>query len=152
MSETNGNGHQISFPARLLPALYSAVQSTFSLQPPMTPRGKYLLAKIATGIAAELPHYQQQKFELLQKHAAKDEENAPILRVTDKGNGQSEVACDPVDKAAFNAEDANLGSTPVTLPGLSLLTHRDIGDCPIPQGPYSIMLGVLIEDPGHPPE
>jgi hypothetical protein len=152
MSENGSNGaaKDITFPARLLPALHGQMQTLFSLQPPPPPRGKYFFAKIAQKVAAELPLYNQQRFELLKKHAPLDEKGEPVLLVTDFGNGQSEVKIHPIDQAAFNTEDAELGSTPIVLAGIPLLTHAELGDCPIPQGAYTLMLGVLIKD--EPPE
>ncbi len=154
MSDNAQNGHtpnaHITFPARLLPVLHGALQSLFSLQPPPPSRGKYLFAKITQQVASELPLYSQQKFELLKKHAPKDDKGEPILQVIDLGNGQSEVKINPVDQAAFTAEDQALGSTPITLAGIAQLTHADLGNCPIPQGAYTLLLGVIVKD--EPPE
>lgn len=131
--------------AGLLPQIHADLLQVFPLQPPPPARGKYLLAKFAQFVANELPLYNAHKLDLLRKHAPKDATGQPILTTTDLGNGQSVMSIDPVDRAAFNAEDAALFHTIHTV-NLPMLTHADLGNCPIPQGAYTRLLGVLIED------
>jgi hypothetical protein len=145
---TNGTG--LSIPAGMLPDLNAGLALIFPLQPPPPARGKYWIAKIAQAVATELPLYRQEKYELLRKHAPKDDKNEPMLRSTVLPNGQTRIDIDPVDRAAFTAEDASLGATPIVVPGVPQLTHADLGDCPIPQGVYTMMLGIIIKD--EPPE
>lgn len=149
MSEGNGT-KPITFPLGAVQAFSMDVQSIFTLQPPPAPRGKYWLAKISQFLSAEIPHYQQEKLDLLRKHAAKDDKGEPVLRVVDKGNGQQEINIDPVDRAAFVKDDGELYNTPVTIPGVPMLSHADLGDCPIPQGAYTRLLGTVILDEGPP--
>lgn len=131
--------------AGMLPQIHADLLQVFPLQPPPEARGKYLLAKFAQFVANELPDYNAQKLDLLRKHAPKDEKNEPILKITDMGGGQTAVAIDPVDPAAFAAEDLALFNTVHTV-NLPMLTHADLGKCPIPQGVYTRLLGVLIKD------
>ena len=141
---------QTEIKAGLLPSLHNDLLQIFPLQPPPEARGKYLLAKFAQFVTNELPTYNEHKLDLLKKHAPKDDKNEPILKVTDFGNGQSSITIDPVDRAAFNKEDAELFNV-VHKVNLPQLTHADLGKCPIPQGVYTRLLGVLIKDE-PPPE
>lgn len=135
----------ITFPASRLVDLSVAVAALFPLQPPPTPKGRYRLAKIAQAISNEIPEFQRARLEVMKKHAPKGESGEPILIHTQTPQGTA-VNCDPVDAAAFRADDADLGSTVITLAGLAPLTHAELGDCPVPQGAFTAMLGVLILD------
>ena len=131
--------------AGLLPSLHADLLQIFPLQPPPEARGKYLFAKFAQFVANELPTYNEHKLDLLKKHAPKDEKNEPILKIVDTGNGQTSVSIDPVDRVAFAKEDAELFAV-VHKVNLPQITHADLGKCPIPQGVYTRLLGVLIKD------
>ncbi len=136
----------------MVPSLHQDLLAVFPLQPPPSARGKWIFAKYAQAIASELPKYIEHKHDLLRKYAPKDEKAEPILVVTDFGNGQSQVSiptdhfkAHPEIQAAFVKEDLELSNTPLVL-NLPQLTHTDLGACPIPQGVYTRLLGVLIKD------
>lgn len=140
-----------------LPQLKTALDQLWALPVAPPQPGKYYFAKIAQAVANELPTFQQQKFELLKKHAPKDAKNEPIISVQDLGNGQSSVnvnlnALTPEQRAAYQAEDKALCEALITLPGVPrILTNADLGACPVPQQAYALMLGVILEDK-PPPE
>ncbi len=143
---------QTEIKAGFLPSIHADLLQIFPLQPPPTVRGKYILAKYAQAVANELPTFQQQKMDLLKKHAEKDEKGDPILLQVPGANGQVAVsipsdwlAKNPDVQMAFNKDDAELFNTPIKL-NLPMLTHAELGECPIPQGVYTRLLGVLIRD------
>ncbi len=137
----------ITIKAGLLPGIKTQLDAVFSVTPPMPQPGKYYLAKAAQAVATELPLYLQQKLDLLKKHAPKDAQGEPVLTSVDQGNGQTAVSINPVDPAAFAAEDRALFDAPVVLTGVPrLLTATDIGECPVPNAAYAALLGVLFAD------
>ena len=140
--------------ARFLPALdavLNGVQHTdgtktegiLDLKPPPAPKGRYVLAKAAKAAAAETPTYQESVFEVLKEHATRDEQNEPIITVSDAGS----VSVVPQDAEALNKALEELGEEEIVLAGVRMLTHAELGDCPITARQERLLIEVgLLED------
>lgn len=136
----------LSFPAFKLPAIAEALGALHDLQPPLGVKAKYVVGRAAPKIAAEAQTYMNQKLDLMRKHAPRDEKNEPILVVTEIAPGKQSFQVTPVDPAAYKAEADALDNEVIPIPGSRMITHAEVGACPIPQGAYNVLLGTVIVD------
>ncbi len=104
------------------------------------------MSKASPKMIAEGTEYQQAILGLMKKHAPKDDKGEPIWTVGTNAAGEQTVEVKPVDVAAYQAEKDTLDKEVVTIAGSRMITHAEIGKCPIPQWAYDVLLGVVIVD------
>lgn len=131
--------------ASQLSALDQALGGIFTLSPPPTIKGRYALAKAAKAIGPAHQTYQEQKLALLQDHAVK-KDGKPVFEqrentlLFDFGHGIG------VTTPEVNAALKELNDEDISLPGVRMITHAELGDCPITVQQEAALLGVLLTD------
>jgi hypothetical protein len=135
-----------SLKASQLVALDAALSGIFPLSPPPTPKGRYALSKAAKVIGPAHVLYEEQKLALLTKHALKDADGKAVTNTVgntvqfDMGRGFG------ITTPAFAAEFAEMNDEAIELTGCRMITHAELGDCPITVQQETALLGVLLED------
>lgn len=100
------------------------------LSPPPLPKGRYALGKSAKAALGPAQFHLDKTQELRVEHAKKDGGGKPVT--TDITiNGQPAKKYEMVDEAAFNAALKAIGEEEVTLEGCRMITHAELGACPI---------------------
>lgn len=118
----------------------------FPLSPPLTPKGRYALAKAAKVIGPAHQTYQEQKVALLELHAVKVDGKAVTESLP---NGQTRYdlgAGFGKTTPAFDADFKAINDEDIPLPGVRMITHAELGDCPITLQQEAALLGVLLVD------
>lgn len=92
------------------------------LSPPMTPKGRYALAKATTAVTTALKPYEKARGELVEQHAEKvDGKNVT------PAPGQVKLR----DVVAFNKDLEPMLDEDLTLSGVRQITRDELGACPI---------------------
>ena len=136
---------------RLL-AVQRTLAEVLGLTPPATPKGRYALSRQASAVEREVEKYTEQHAALLKKHAATNEAGQPLTQPITLPNGQSGVQYDlgagfGQTTPAFEAELKELNDEDITLPGVRMITHAELGGCPITGTHELILLAAgLLED------
>lgn len=135
----------VTIKAHQLLSLDVALAGVLKLSPPPTPKGRYALAKAAKALGPAVQTYNEQKLALLQEHA-KQEDGKPVTRLDgqtitfDFGQGFGVVT--PEVTAALG----ELNDEDVSLPGVRMISHAELGECPITAEQEMVLLGVLLID------
>jgi hypothetical protein len=133
----------LTIKANQLAALDTALAGVFPLSPPPAPRGRYALAKAAKIIGAARQTFNEQHVALLTVHAVKDDAGQPVPRDgTPEGSFSPKIA----DMDAFTKAFAELGDEVIELTGCRMISHAELGDCPITVQQETALLGVLLTD------
>lgn len=136
----------VTFKAKLLLSLDMALAGVLKLSPPATPKGRYALAKAAKALGPAVQTYNEQKLALLTEHAKRDDKGQPITQTVDQtvsfdfGLGFGAVTPD-VTTALEELNDED-----VSLPGVRMISHAELGECPITGEQEAVLLGVLLID------
>lgn len=128
-----------------LAALHPVLIALDTLTPPPTPKGRYVLSKAATQVAAEHTAYQKVVLEFLKTVVTRDEKDEPIFTPTDAGGVSFTIA--PEKLADYQSGIAGLADEPVTLTGVRQITHAELGACPITVEQERVLIAAgLLED------
>jgi len=142
----------VTIKASQLAALDLALGGMFSLTPPPTAVGRYALSRAAKVVGPAAQTFRAEHQALLLKHALKGEDRiTPISR--DLGNGLTQYdlgAGFGKTTPAFDAEFKAICDEPIVLTGCRMISHKELGDCPITLAQETALLGVLLTD--EPPE
>lgn len=109
----------------LAPVL-SAVEQ---LSPPPTAKGRYALAKASAKVGPAFQLYAEQEQKLVQRCAVKDKDGKVAFRPA--GNGLQGFDLLPELRDEYNAEVKALKDEDVVLQGVRMITHAELGQCPI---------------------
>ncbi len=137
----------VAVKASQLPALDFALGGLFSLTPPMTAVGRYALARATKLVGPATQEFRAQHQALLVKHAIKNEDGSPVSR--DLGNGLTQYDMGAgwgKTTPAFDAEFKAIGDENIVLTGCRMISHKELGDCPITLAQEVALLGVLLTD------
>lgn len=129
----------ITFKANLLPALQlafagqravngtAAVTGILSLTPPPAPKGRYAFGRQAEKIEREIQGWEKARIALNERHCRRDADGKPVM--IDVPGGQKYDLGDNL--VAFNTELEQMGEEPITLTGVRMVLHAELGDCPL---------------------
>lgn len=134
--------------AALIEDVAETLELIAALEPPATTKGRYALAKALDAALPARDRYRKEKFGLLTRHAKRDERGQPITQTVggmtiqfDFGQGFNVVTPEVAEALAeLNDED-------VILPGVRMITHAELGACPITAGQERVLIRAgLLED------
>ncbi len=139
----------LSVKASLVPALDVALGGIFPLSPPPTPKGRYALSRAAKVVGPAHQLYQEQKLALLNEHAIKVD-GKPVTQTIQTATGQA-TQFDMgrgfgVVTEAFTAALKELNDEDIPLTGCRMITHAELGACPITVAQETALLGILLID------
>jgi hypothetical protein len=138
---------ELTIIAKQLEVLSTTLLELESLTPPPTPKGRYVLAKIATKVTTEYEIFKKSFKKFLDEMVTTDEEGKPKYDVGPTPN--SVMFTTKPDKIAEYTEglDAML-SEPAVLTGTRAITHAELGACPITIGQEKVLIacGILIDE------
>ncbi len=137
----------VSVKASQLPVLDAALGGLFSLTPPPTAIGRYALARAAKVVGPAAQEFRAQHQALLVKYATKNEDGTPMTR--DVGNGMMQYdlgAGFGKTTPEFDAEFRAISDEEIVLTGCRMVSHKELGDCPITLAQEVALLGVLLTD------
>lgn len=128
--------------SQLIP-LDTALGPVLSLTPPPSPKGRYALAKAANAVGPAVQTFREQHVALLQLHAKKDAEGKPVMQQFADGRQQYDIA----DMEAFSVDFAAIQDEPIVLAGVRMITHAELGSCPITAAQEAVLIATgLLED------
>lgn len=131
-----------------IPELDRALAALFPLAPPPTPKGRYALSKVAGVVGPAHATYRENYRALLLAHAITDADGKPIAR--DLGDGRTQYDLGRgfgQTTPEFDAALAELNDEPITLPGCRMITHAELGACPITvQQEQALIAAGILED------
>ena len=135
----------ITVPMDLFIALAPALGDINTLKPPALPKGRYVLQKALDQCETPFTAFQKWEQAFIKRVAVCDAESGePILKPL--GNG-FHFDYNPDVKAEAEAERAEKFATPVVLAGLRMITHAELGNCPITGAQERLLIKVgLLED------
>ncbi len=132
--------------SQLLP-VDAALAGLFPLSPPPTPKGRYALSRAAKVIGPAVQTYRENHQALLVKHAVKDADGKPVTQDLGKGLIQYDLGAGfGRTTPAFDADLKALGEEVIDLTGCRMISHAELGDCPITVQQETALLGVLLID------
>ena len=137
----------VTIKANQLNALDFALSGIFPLSPPPTAVGRYALSRAAKVVGPAAQAFRAEHQTLLLNHAVKGEDGKPVTR--DAGNGMTQYdlgAGFGKTTPAFDAEFKAIGDEGIVLTGCRMITHKELGDCPITLAQETALLGVLLVD------
>src|SRR5689334_20112103 len=108
--------------------LHPALVKILTLTPPPTPKGRYVLQKAAGHTEIAYAAYAKEDAEHVLLVAVKGEDGNPILTPIDGGMHYNVI---PDLKEEHEAHAKERDARMVTLPGCRMITHAELGDCPI---------------------
>lgn len=118
--------------------LYMALKGVDDLTPPMTPKGRYVLAKAMLQLEPIVVAYEKARNAAAMSFAKRDEAG----KVVSLAEGR--VALE--DPEGFTEAHEALLAKEVTITGTRLVTRAELGACPITQKTERVLLGVLLDD------
>lgn len=138
---------EITVKAALIFALSETLAQVSVLEPPATPKGRYALSKALDAAVPAGQRYQKEKLALLTKHAKKDGNNLPVTQqygnviAFDFGEGFG------VTPSQAQTEIDQMNDEDVTLSGVRMITHAELGALPITAAQESVLIKAgLLED------
>lgn len=125
--------------------LHPVLAAVEKLSPPPTAKGRYALAKAAAKAGPAFDLYADQERKLLLRCAVKNEDGS--VKVKDLGNGQAHFDWLPELAEEATKEMAALQAEEVVLSGVRMVTHAELGACPITGEQERILMAVgLLDD------
>ncbi len=131
--------------AAQLETLNTALLGVFPLTPPPTPKGRYFLSTAAGIIGPSTTTYQQNKQALIEKWAKRDDEGKLISVVNTDALGRKVATFPLTDAVAFAAELKEIDDIDIVLTGVRVITHAELGACPITVAQETALRGILLE-------
>lgn len=132
--------------AHQIPTLDMVLAGIFPLTPPLTPKGRYALAKAAKIIGPAHQTYLEQKVALLVQHAVKVD-GKPVTQQLPNGATQYDLGKGfGVTTPEFDADLKAMNDEDIPLVGCRMITHAELGECPITLQQETALLGVLLVD------
>lgn len=123
----------------------------FPLEPPPTPKGRYALSKVAGHTGPASVQFQKERLALLEKHAKKGDDGKPVSEVVQTAQGPG-MRFDMgrglgVETPEYRAELATIEDEDILLVGCRMITHAELGKCPITVQQERVLIDTgLLED------
>ena len=131
-----------SVPAGQLAQLFATLSEIAPLTPPPAPKGRYVLAKASKAVAAAHTAHADALKAFLDGAVTQDAEGKPIYTESAVA-GQVSFTLQPEHQQAY----VDIQTEPVVLDGVRMLTHAELGDCPISIQQELLLVAVgLLED------
>lgn len=134
--------------AGLIQDLAGTLGAVEHLTPSATPKGRYALSKACDAALPAAQRYTKERTALLEKHAKKEANGAAVKQPVGNGGfqydlGQGFGATTP----EYDAELATINDEDITLSGCRMITHAELGSCPITAFQERILVKAgLLED------
>lgn len=135
----------------LIQELAGALAGVEILSPPPTPKGRYAIGKASDAAQPAAQRYTKERAALLEKHAKRDEKGAAVRqRFGDNGFqydlGRGFGATTP----EFDAELDAMNDEDVVLSGCRMITHAELGACPITAAQERVLIKAGLLDDKEP--
>ncbi len=137
----------VTIKANQLVVLDAVLGGIFPLSPPPTALGRYALSRAAKVVGPAAQAFRAEHQALLVKHALKNPDGSPVAK--DLGNGMTQYdlgAGFGKTTPEFDADFKAIGDEDIVLTGCRMITHAELGQCPITVAQETALLGVLLQD------
>lgn len=133
---------EITIPSGTLHNVANVLAAMASLTPPPEPKGRYVLARALPAIQKAAEEHGKAFTEFLQGAATKKDDGTPNITAHDNGTLSFVIASEHLE--AYR----DIQSLPTAIPGVRMITHAELGACPITieQEAVLITAGLLADE------